>query len=159
MSVALALADTGFAGIDHDATAQSRRGDGPPLRYKWHEALASLRHRDYPGIAYERIEAAIAIGDAFIEYYAAQAEQFGCQPVHILRPPPHGGENAGGGLAWRWSEYTRPIGFGPRLIVTSLTAREPFHPFVHRLCRSGDVEFVYGAERLDALRAIGLVAA
>lgn len=150
MSLALAQPDPGFAAVDLDELERAHPGDGPVLRYRWYEALASLRYRSYPGVPFNRIYEAISIGEEFVEYFAAQAEAFGCQPVHILKPPPPG-ENRGGGLAWRWTEGMRPIGFGPRLLVAG-----PGFPFVYRLERTGEAPLVYGAERIAALQALGI---
>lgn len=155
MSLALSRPDLGFQAVD-DGAERSRAGDGPPLHYRWHEGLASLRNRAYAALPYERIESALAIGDEFIELYAAQAEAFGCQPVHILKPPAEG-RAVGGGLAWRWTiGGMKPLAFAPRILVAGFSLRSPVAPFVYRLEATGDVTMLYDEERRAALFGAGL---
>lgn len=153
MPRALARSEPIAEASNGDELERSRAGDGPPLRYRWHEGLASLRSRSYAALTFDRVEQAIAIGDQFIEHFAAQAEAFGCQPVHLLKPP-ISGETRGGGLAWRWTEGMRPIGFGPRVLVASFAERSFAPAFVYRLEVSGEVTLLYGKERDEALASV-----
>lgn len=122
-----------------------------PLRYGWYEGLASLRTRSYPGLSFDRVELALYIAEEFTERFATQAEAFGCQPVHIMKPPEADG--IGGGLAWRWSEWTKPIGFAPRVIVARLGVVPPWS---WALGRDGSAVMQEPEAHAAALAAIGL---
>lgn len=121
------------------------------LRYRWYEGLASLRGRAYPRLSFERVERALFNAEAFVENWAAVAEQYGCQPAHIMRPPADDGTP--GGLAWRWDPYCRPIAFAPRVVI----AKQGVLPaWSWLLDVSGGASLQDAAAHAQALSAAGL---
>ncbi|NEX91159.1 hypothetical protein [Caulobacter sp. 17J65-9] len=136
----------GSSSYHDDASARAS------LHYGWWDALVRLRRRVYPHLPFGDVEDALWRGERFIREWAAEAEIYGCQPIHILRPP-GGAERKAGGLAWRWTDMMEPIGFQDRRI---LAAGPEGMVFVYGLGGDGSVRLLVGQERQGALDLAGL---
>lgn len=106
------------------------------MKYPWWERWGSLTLREYPGVAINKVTAAIDMAGWFVEHHAIEAEAFGWRPVHIMRP--------GGGLAWRW--WSMPA---PHLSIEpfGMVAHWPSADFAYRPRADGGVVMLTGPDR------------
>ena len=126
---------------------------GDQLHYGWWDALIRLRKRAYPNLTFGDVEDALWRGELFIREWAQEAENIGCQPIHILKPPSDVGKKDGG-LAWRWTDVMEPIGFLDRTILAA--AWGDGLVFAYGLERDGSVRTLLGEERRGALKIAGI---
>lgn len=86
------------------------------LHYAWWERLAQQRDKVVVTATFNQAEAAFASAEQFISQWAQVAEQHGCQPVHLLRPPSAMGVDDGG-LAWRCGGVLETVGVAKNVVV------------------------------------------
>jgi len=127
------------------------------LRWPWRAQLIRVATQATDrGFTPTRIAEVNAYALAFIEDYAAWAENAGMQPAHLLKielgPPDFGVRR---GLAWRWTPFMRVQGFPQRGYVTVISydegAQRASPTYVYNFHPKGGLSPVFGTERAQVL--------